>query len=82
MANRDRLKLLKLRPLLLPVVLLVGIETAIIQVPYVQSSPDLVCGHRWPIGTDCNCLSPAPSWFLALSGRLETWRGAGTLNIS
>ena len=85
MANRDRLKLLKLRPLLLPAVLLAGIETAVIQVPYVLSSPNLVCGLRWPIGTDCNCFSPAPSlssyWLgfnqpllqNASSDRLETW---------
>ena len=46
MANRDKLKLLKLRPLLLPVVLLAGLYTAIIQVPYVLSSPYLVCGLR------------------------------------
>ena len=56
MANRDKLKLLKLRPLLLPVVLLAGIETAIIQVPYVLSSPNLVCGLRRPIGTDYTVL--------------------------
>ena len=55
---------IQLDHLLLPVVLLAGIETAIIQVPYVLSSPNLVCGLRWPIGTDWNCLSSAPSYFL------------------
>ena len=35
-----------------PFIPMAGIETAIIQVPYVLSSPYLVCGLKWPIGTD------------------------------
>ena len=35
-----------------PFIPMAGIETAIIQVPYVLSCPYLVCGLRRPIGTD------------------------------